>query len=99
MKAARYGDVWSGICCCHPPIPCIGMSGIIIQSSEDTKINNKGSARLGDIVIGSCGHTGIIVTASSTVKVNNKGKARVGDVVSGCCQGTIVSGSPNVETF
>lgn len=89
---ARLTDIWVGICCCHPPIPCIGMSGPIVTSSVTHKTSGLGVARLGDMVIGACGHPGTIVSSSVVNKTDGLGKARVGDAVVGCMTGTIVTG-------
>ena len=94
-KAARaFVDIWTGICCCHPPIPCIGMTGPIIGGSVNTKSGGSPQARLTDMTIGSCGHPGIIITGSATHKTNNLGSARVGDQVTGCNIGVIATGNP-----
>jgi uncharacterized Zn-binding protein involved in type VI secretion len=91
---ARLTDIWSGICCCHPPIPCVAMTGQIITGSPNIKCENKAQARLTDMTIGNCGHTGFIVTSSSTVFANNLGKALLGSQVVGCNIGQVVTGSP-----
>lgn len=93
-SASRLTDIWVGICCCHPPIPCIPMSGPIVTCSPDNQSGNLGQARLTDMVIGWCGHPGTIVTASQNCKANNLGKARIGDQVTGCTIGVIVTGNP-----
>lgn len=93
--SARLTDIWSGICCCHPPIPCIGMTGPIITGSPNCNSGGLAQARLTDMTIGQCGHPGTIVTASPTVNANGLGKARIGDQVTGCNIGVIVTGSPN----
>jgi uncharacterized Zn-binding protein involved in type VI secretion len=95
---ARAADIWSGICCCHPPIPCIGMAGPIVTFSSDVNVNNRGQARLGDTVIGYCGHPGVIVSASGNTNCNGRGIARCGDSVVGCTIGTIVTCSPDTNT-
>jgi len=92
--ASRVTDIWTGICCCHPPIPCIPMSGWIITGSPDVQCENLAQARLTDITIGSCGHTGQIVSGSTTVFANSLGKALIGSQVVGCNIGTVVTGSP-----
>lgn len=94
-EVARLTDLWSGICCCHPPIPCIAMSGPIITASPDHESGNLAVARLGDTTEGWCGHTGTIVTASATVETNNLGVARVTDQVDGCNIGYIITGNTN----
>jgi len=94
--AARLTDIWEGICCCHPPIPCIAMSGPIITASPDVHACKLEQARLTDITIGSCGHTGVIVTSSELVHADCLGKARIGDEVDGCNIGVIVTGCEEV---
>jgi len=93
--SARVTDLWSGICCCHPPAPCIPMVGPIIVGSPNTTSGSLAQARLTDMTIGFCGHPGFIISASGNHKTNSLGSARVGDSVTGCNIGVIVSGSPN----
>ncbi len=94
-KVARLTDLFAGVCVCHlTPIP---MTGTITTSSGDVNSNELGVARLGDIVVGACGHTGVISSASDIVKINEIGVARIDDTVTGCLVGTIVSGSD--DTF
>lgn len=94
-SSARLTDVWSGICCCHPPIPCIGMTGPIITASANKLSGSLGSARLTDTTQGGCGHTGTIVSGSSVVFVNSLQKATIGSAVTGCNIGNVVTGNPN----
>lgn len=91
---ARIGDTWTGICCCHPPAPCINMTGIVITGSPNHKSGSSPVSRLSDITIGTCGHTGIIVSASPNTKSNTLGKARIGSQVTGCNIGIVVTGNP-----
>jgi len=93
-QVSRLKDIWSGICCCHPPIPCIGMTGPIVTASENHKSMGFPVARLADMVIGWCGHPGNIVTSSSSNITNSRGKARIGDIVTGCTIGNIITGAP-----
>jgi len=95
---ARLTDIWVGICCCHPPAPCIPMSGPIVTASPTRTVNNLGQARLTDTTIGWCGHPGIIVTGSPTAKTDNLPDARITDSVTGCNIGVIVTGSPDHTT-
>lgn len=92
--AARLQDLWFGICCCHPPIPCIPMGGPIITGSPNVQCENRAQARLTDMTIGFCGHPGQIVTCSTTDFANNLGKALIGSQVVGCNIGSVVTGSP-----
>jgi len=91
-------DIGVGHCCCHPPIPCIPMTGPILTGSSSVICNGLGVARLGDIVIGGCGHTGVLVSSSGSVKSNGLGNVRIGDAFVGCFTGVIVTGSSNVIT-
>ena len=94
----RLTDLWSGICCCHPPDPCISMSGIIITASGNAGSGALAQARLTDMVIGDCGHPGWIVTSSGKNFTNTLGKARVGDQVTGCTIGQLITGAPKHTT-
>jgi len=58
------------------------------------------SARVGDVVVGSCvchdcSITGVIITGSPTTEVNSRRSARLGDIVVGSCgcTGVICTGS------
>jgi uncharacterized Zn-binding protein involved in type VI secretion len=94
---ARCGDLFSGICCCENG--CVGMTGVVVTCSSDVITNNRGTARLGDVVIGICGHPGLIITSSSTVNANNRGIARLSDAVgSGCLIGILITASGNSFT-
>jgi len=95
---ARYYDLVVGICSGH--ITPISTTGFIITTSSDVKANSLGIARNSDIVLASCGggHIGIIVTSSGSVKSNGLGIARMGDTVTGVFSGTIVQGSPDVNS-
>ena len=92
--ASRLTDLWSGICCCHPPYPCIGMSGQIITASPNAYSGGLATARLTDITQGWCGHTGTIVTGSPNMFTNSLQNARIGDQVTGCNIGSIITGNP-----
>jgi len=96
-RVARLGDIWSGQCYhpSHNPSP-IPMSGPIITSSSDVLTNQIGTARLGDLVIGWCGHIGRIVSSSNTVLTNQIGTARLGDRTSNVEVGNIITSSSNV---
>ena len=93
-ESARIGDIWVGICCCHqPPKPCVQMSGTIISGSPNIYSSGAKQARVGDTVIGDCGHTGTISSGSPNHISNSPASARVGDSVAGCTIGTIVTGN------
>ena len=97
-KVSRISDIWTGICCCHPPAPCIAMSGPIVQGSPTHISGGLKVGRLTDMVIGYCGHPGKIVTSSSKNFSNGLGKARIGDQVTGCTIGKLVTGNPTHES-
>jgi len=76
---ARLNDRTFGTCSAHPTPIQVG--GTIVTASPDTKINNRGVARINDIVRTDCGHTSKIITGSGTVKVNGRLHARLNDDV------------------
>jgi len=96
-NTARLFDIWVGICCCHPPSPCVGMAGILIVSQNVVFTDSRNNFRCGDITIGFCGHPGVIATCSSVMYSEHIGQARVGDLVVGCNIGVIVTGSPKTS--
>ena len=80
-QVSRLTDKFEGICTCHPtPIP---MTGEIITCSPDAKSEGLGVARIGDTVLGGCGHTGTISTGSTSNKTNGRFKAFIGSKVIG----------------
>jgi uncharacterized Zn-binding protein involved in type VI secretion len=75
------------------------MSGIVQASGSIVYADNLQVARVGDIVIGACGHTGVIVSGSSKVFAEGIPVARVGDSFVGCFTGVIVTGSEKTDSF
>lgn len=71
------------------------MVGPLIQGSPNHRTNALPSSRIGDMVLGYCGHPGFMITSSSTARINGLGAVRVGDMFAGCFTGTLVQGSPN----
>lgn len=96
INAARIGDTGTGICCGHPPIPCISMTGQIISGSPTVFGEGINMSRIGDIVQGACGHTGTLISGSSTVFTNGITQCYIGSAFSGTFSGTIVSGASTV---
>lgn len=95
----RCSDLWVGMCYCRTSPhddEIVPMSGPVITCSTDVIIDHSGQARVGDVVIGFCGHLGLIVVSSSDVNCNNRGAARLGDVVVGCMIGTLATSSSDV---
>mgnify|MGYP006928174253 CR=1 FL=1 len=95
LPTARLTDVGVGICCCHPPIPCIPMVGMLVTASSNYITNGLGEARLGDVMLGNCGHPGTMITCSNRSLINGLGTVRISDAFSGCFTGVVVTGSPN----
>jgi hypothetical protein len=93
--SSRVGDLWTGICCCHPPYPCIPMGGYIVVGSPDIQSTGSAQGRLSSLTVGFCGHPGTVVSGSPTVLGNNLQKATIGSTVTGCNIGTVVTGSPS----
>lgn len=80
-----------GTCVCHPiPIP---MVGVVVSASPNKSLESKGANRVGDIVLGYCGHVGVMVAGSSTVTTNNLAQCVVSSPFVGCFNGVIVSGA------
>ena len=92
---ARRGDIGVGTCKCHQHP--IGMSGIIQASTGKVFCDGLQVARVGDIVIGSCGHTGVIISGSGKISAEGISVARIGDSFVGCFSGVIVSGSGKTD--
>jgi len=90
---ARIGDVFVGVCCCHPPASCVGAAGIIVTGASNVTTENSSDARIGDIGVGFCGHPTVIVSGSDTVTIEGDSNARIGDAVAGCIIGAIVTGA------
>lgn len=92
----RIGDMGVGRCCCHSKPPCIGMSGTVATGAPNVLAVGSPIARIGDIVIGGCGHVGIIVSGSPTVLIAGSPAARTADSFVGCFTGVLITGAPTV---
>ncbi len=90
---ARSGDVGVGTCCCHPPIPCIGMSGVAIGGATITTVEGPNVVRMADVVMGGCGHVGVMVSGAAKTSVEGQLVARNGDAFAGCFTGVLASGA------
>ncbi len=92
---SRLGDMGIGVdtCCQNSPT----LTGIIISSSPSVASNNISVARTTDLVLSTCGNIGIIVTGCFDVASNGLAITGIGDIFSGCFNGTIITGSSNVE--
>jgi uncharacterized Zn-binding protein involved in type VI secretion len=91
----RIGDVGVGICNCHDS--SINTSGVIVTGASISSVEGQNIARIGDIVLSSCGHTGIIIVGSNDSVCEGSPIARVGDNFSGCFTGILVSGASTVS--
>lgn len=87
----RLGDKTHGWCTGHETP--IEVDGIVISASEDTIVNGRGVARIGDKVRANCGHEGIIITGQSDAYINGRPHARIGDNFEGTYSGMIISAS------
>ena len=93
-NVARLTDPGVGVCVAHEsPIP---MTGVIITGSSNVNANGLAVARIGDVVLGACGHTGVLIEGSANVNANGRAVVRVGDAFAGSFSGVIVSGSGDV---
>jgi hypothetical protein len=97
-STSRLIDMWIGICCCHPPFPCIPMGGYIITGSANITSSGQAQARLIETTIGFCGHTGIVISASPNINANTLGKAKIAETVVGCNIGIVITGNPSHNT-
>ena len=93
LGVARVGDIGVGICCGHPPAPCIPMTGTLITGATNFLSESLPVSRIGDIMIGSCGHIGTMITGCDTFTIIGSGVCRIGDSFSGVFSGAVISGS------
>lgn len=90
---ARFSDVCVGRCCCHSPIPCVEMSGIVFSFASTATSGALGIGYFPGFVMGGCGHLGMIITGMPTANVEGLGApARMTDSFVGCFTGTIIGG-------
>lgn len=98
-KVSRITDRFVGICCCHPPIPCISTGGKIITGSNTHKSTNQTVSFLTSLCLGDCGHFTRIVSGASTQKTAGKSVGRITSKVSSACiTGKVITGAPNHNT-
>lgn len=93
LSCARISSVGTGTCCSHPPAPCIPMTGQIIKGAGAVFINGLACARIGDVVLGDCGHSGVMIKGSGTVYAEGLAVSRISDAFDGTFFGTIITGS------
>lgn len=96
---ARLGDRTWGTCRDPSHQQPITIGGQIISASPDSSINNRGAARLGDLVQSDCGHISRIITCDPEIASNGRGQARLGDRVGeGPYDAIIITGSADTGT-
>ncbi len=97
MQIATITSIGSGVCSCHPPASPIPMIGMVLTGATRTEAEGKLMARIGDIVIGNCGHVSMIITGSTRIDTEGRPQARVTDQFMGCFQGMIITGCIKTE--
>lgn len=104
--AARLGDLTHGYCFHEDHDDEEGYDsnigyetlGQIITASPDSEANNRGVARVGDVVLTDCNHISHIITGSPNSEANNRGIARLGDMIGdGPYDAIIITSSPDSE--
>jgi uncharacterized Zn-binding protein involved in type VI secretion len=94
LGLARVGDLATGTCTGHEhPIT---VAGTIMTGSSSIFAGGLCAAKVGDIVISSCGHTGVIVSGAQNVLVNGIQAATKGSYFVGTYTGYIVTCSENI---
>lgn len=97
-QVANLNQLCVGICCAHPPAPCIPMTGLISTGAATVNAEGLPVARIGDLVVLACGHTSIVISGSPTVTAEKIPLSRVGDLVGGVFTGSIATGTPTVNS-
>lgn len=87
----RIGDKTHGWCTAHKNT--IEVDGVVISGSEDSYVNGRAIARIGDKVMSNCGHEGIIISGQPDAYINGRPHARIGDRFEGTYSGIIISAS------
>lgn len=88
---SRITDLGTGICCCHSNPTCISMTGMLNTGSSTYFVENQLVSRVGDIVLGFCGHVGVMVSGSPTSFAEGSQVVREGDQFSGCFTGVLIT--------
>jgi hypothetical protein len=94
----RVGDIGVGICCCHPPIPCIGYVTVFVTGSSSTSADGRAEVREGDIGASTCGHATIALTGSGSNQNDGRAVHRTGDIGINCGVYVALTGSPNTTS-
>lgn len=91
IQAIRIGDVGVGVCPCHDDPESI--IGVVVSGSGITNIEGPPAARIGDVLVCSCGHPSVLVMGSPITFADGIPISRIGDVFSACPTGVMVSGA------
>lgn len=92
-NAARFTDLFAGICCNHSKPSCRGAMGVIVTGSDNVITEGVGQARLSDIGITFCGHVFVVIGLADITLTNSLPSARLADPVIGAGFHTIVTGA------
>ena len=98
-QVSRITDRFIGVCCCHPPIPCISTGGRIIEGSPKHVSTGQKVGRVTSLCLGDCGHFTRVVTGAASQYTAGPKVARVtSNVASSCITGKVVTGAPKHST-
>ena len=98
-NVSRVTDRFVGVCCCHPPIPCIGTGGRIIAGNTNHESTSQKAGRVTSLCLGDCGHFTRIVSGAGTHETGGLKVGRVtSNVASACIVGSVVTGAPQHTT-
>ena len=92
-QICRISDLGTGPCCHSSHNGCVTKTGFIVTGASTSQVESGQIARVGDVVIGFCGHSGIIVGGSGNVSAEGSGLARVGDPFAGTFSGVLITGA------
>ena len=96
LYSSRVTDVGAGICCCHPPAPCVGSVGVLVTGAPSVVDDHFYSSRITDVIVHACGHVSVMVTGNPANVDACFYSSRVTDLYVGCVLGVILTGSPVV---
>jgi len=95
LPVARMLDIGLGTCTIPPPAhPASGK--IISLGAPTVLVNKRPVAKVGDMVVTTCGGVGIITTGAIITLVKKRPMARVTSLFVGTFTGIIIKGSTNV---
>lgn len=95
LGLARVGDLTIGTCTAHQTT-LTNVSGTVMTGSSCIFIDGIFAAKVGDLVISSCGHTGVIISGVQNIFVNGIQAATRGSYFVGDYTGYIVTCSNSI---